>query len=699
MRRRKISLSVKLNFSAVLFGAVICFCCAFVGYIQFRNGIQRQYNQTAVEIATVASTYIEPSQLEAYSQAARDYVNGLMSEEERQAIISSPEYQYIHEQLIKLRRGMNANDIYIIWIDTEEALSYSGTRDGWTPLWYIFDSFSQEDLSYVLGNVSGMNPEYIQEAVDTWITGERVDCYYISHSEYGYITTALLPLLDSQGETYAMVGVEIPMSTIEESLNNYILYAATIAVWLLLLFIIIYMFYLSKNIISPINTVAHEAEDFVGEGERRISQKLARIQTHDEVQRLAESILKMEVDINEYIDNLTAITKEKERISAELDVAKNIQESMLPCIFPAFPAYRQFDIFASMTPAKQVGGDFYDFFLVGKDRLALVMADVSGKGVPAALFMVIAKTLIKNRCQQGEEPAAVLENVNSQLCENNEAGMFVTVWLGIYNIRTGQLDYVNAGHEYPAVYRIKDGTFSLIKEKPNFVVAGMEGMKYRQHSLTLEPGDKLFLYTDGVPEATNSSNELFGEERMLACLNACSGASAAEILDSMTKGVAAFVKEAEAFDDLTMLAFEVKEYVMDEDEYMAKSVMVKNELDNLSYLLSFAEDNLKEFGLDERAVNHSCVCIDELFSNISFYSGAREVEFTISRKDDSVFMVLKDDGVEFDPTAVDEADTTQSSENRKIGGLGIHIVRRLMDSVRYEYSNGRNVVTLEKRIS
>lgn len=692
------SLSVKLNFSAVLFGTIICFCCSFAGYIQFRNGIQRQYNQTAVEIASVAASYIEPEKLEYYSSAARDFINGRMSEEEREAIVSSPEYQAIHERLIRLRRGMNANDIYIIWMDTEEALSYSGTREGWTPLWYIFDSYNKEELSYVLGDVSGMNPEYIQEAVDTWTTGERVDCYYISHSEYGYITTALLPLLDSQGRSYAMVGVEIPMSTIEDSLNKYILFTASIALCLLVIFIIIYMTYLTRRIINPINTVTKEAEYFVGRNERCVSGKLSMIKTNDEVQMLAESIMKMETDINEYIDNLTKITKEKERISAELDVAKTIQESMLPCIFPAFPDYRQFNVFASMTPAKQVGGDFYDFFLIGRNHLALVMADVSGKGVPAALFMVIAKTLIKNRCQQGESPAAVLENVNNQLCESNEAGMFVTVWLGIYNIRTGQLDYVNAGHEYPAVYRAETKAFTLIKDKPDFVVAGMENMKYRQHTMILEPGDKLFLYTDGVPEATNSKNELYGEKRMLDCLNEHGTARIEELLAHVRESVDNFVQEAEAFDDLTMLAFEVISYEMETEKYMAKSIMVKNEIDNLSYLLSFTEENLKEYGMDERAINHSCVCIDELFSNISLYSGANDVELTIRGDDDSVFLIIKDDGMQFDPTAADEADTTQSADDRRIGGLGIHIVRKLMDSVSYEYINGKNVVTLEKKI-
>ena len=194
---------------------------------------------------------------------------------------------------------------------------------------------------------------------------------------------------------------------------------------------------------------------------------------------------------------------------------------------------------------------------MGKDHLALVMADVSGKGVPAALFMVIAKTLIKNRAQLGEEPAVVLERVNNQLCENNEADMFVTVWLGIYELPTGKLTYTNAGHECPAVMRA-GGSYELIRESHDFVVGAMEGMPYTQHEITLNPGDKLFLYTDGVPEATNAHEELFGEDRMLTALNRSVGMTPKQTLAEVKKDIDEFVGEAPQFDDLTMLAFEVR---------------------------------------------------------------------------------------------------------------------------------------------
>lgn len=249
--------------------------------------------------------------------------------------------------------------------------------------------------------------------------------------------------------------------------------------------------------------------------------------------------------------------REKERIGAELNVATQIQASMLPCVFPAFPEYEEFDIYASMDPAKEVGGDFYDFFLVDPDHLALVMADVSGKGVPAALFMMITKTLLKNAAQSGLCPGAVLETVNNQLLENNEAGMFVTVWLGIYEISTGRLTAANAGHEYPAVKRV-GGSFTLFKDKHGFVMGGMEDVTYREYELTLHAGDILFLYTDGVAEATNKEKQLYGTDRMLDALNKKENADSRDLLLTVRADIDLFVGDAEQFDDITMLALKIK---------------------------------------------------------------------------------------------------------------------------------------------
>ena len=238
-------------------------------------------------------------------------------------------------------------------------------------------------------------------------------------------------------------------------------------------------------------------------------------------------------------------------------MANQIQESMLPSIFPAFPERSEFDIYATMDPAREVGGDFYDFFLIDDDHLGMVMADVSGKGVPAALFMMIAKILVQNYAMTGRSPAEVLRAVNNQICSNNREDMFVTVWFGILDLRTGEVTAANAGHEYP-VLRQAGGRFELVKDKHGFVIGGMDGVRYKEYTLQLEPGATLFLYTDGVPEASNAEKELFGTDRMLAALNADADAAPEDVLRRVRRAVDEFVQDAEQFDDLTMLCVEFR---------------------------------------------------------------------------------------------------------------------------------------------
>ena len=274
--------------------------------------------------------------------------------------------------------------------------------------------------------------------------------------------------------------------------------------------------------------------------------------TGDEIEVLAQAFATLSKRTIHYIEQITRITAEKERIGAELELATRIQADMLPNIFPAFPEREEFDIYATMTPAKEVGGDFYDFFLIDDNHLGLVMADVSGKGVPAALFMMMSKILVNNFAMMGESPAKVLEQTNTQICKNNDEEMFVTVWFGVLDIETGKVTAANAGHEYPMIKKA-NGEFEILKDKHGFVVGGMEGMRYKEYEFTLEKGGTLFLYTDGVAEANNAKNELFGKDRMLAALNAEPQADPKTLLENMKKSVDEFVGNAPQFDDLTML--------------------------------------------------------------------------------------------------------------------------------------------------
>ena len=260
-------------------------------------------------------------------------------------------------------------------------------------------------------------------------------------------------------------------------------------------------------------------------------------------------------DINSTVDTLKRyITEAAARIDQELEIAKAIQVSVLPREFPAFPDRTDFDICASMDPAKEVGGDFYDFFLVDDDHMALVIADVSGKGIPAAMFMMTAKTLIKNRTLAGGTPSEILDDVNTQLCEGNDAEFFVTVWLAIIDLRTGKGLAANAGHEHPALRRA-DGSYELVVYRHSPAVAAMEGMHFREHEFELGPGDTLFVYTDGATEASNEHSELFGTDRLAAALNLEPEAAPAELLKLVRKEIDAFVDGAPQFDDITMLCF------------------------------------------------------------------------------------------------------------------------------------------------
>ena len=308
------------------------------------------------------------------------------------------------------------------------------------------------------------------------------------------------------------------------------------------------------TVIRPLKTVQENIRKYKDtKDSTSIVQSLSEIDMRNEIGELAGDVTELAKEIDAYVDEISTITAEKERIGAELSLATEIQVSTLPHIFPPFPERDEFDIYAVMDPAREVGGDFYDFFLIDDDHLGLVMADVSGKGVPAALFMMISKIIVKNCAIIGMSPAQALSTANDMLCDNNRAEMFVTVWAGILEISTGKLIAANAGHEYPAIKK-PGGKYELFRDEHGFVVAAMEGLEYKEYELQLEPGTALFLYTDGVPEATNPEKELFGTDRMIEALNTEPDADAEQVLRNVRVHVDRFVRDAEQFDDLTMMS-------------------------------------------------------------------------------------------------------------------------------------------------
>ena len=370
---------------------------------------------------------------------------------------------------------------------------------------------------------------------------------------YGNIVSAYYPIFDHTGNPVAVVGVDLSMERIITTVIRNVLFIDIFIVIITLIVMALGNITIRRRLVQPIGKLNHAAKSMVENIDREQDVDLD-IHTQDELEELANSFGKMNADLRDYLKKLESVTAEKERIGTELNIATQIQADMLPCIFPPYPDRKEFDLYASMTPAKEVGGDFYDFFLIDDDHLALVMADVSGKGVPAALFMVIAKTLIKNRAQMGGTPAEILSYVNERLCENNKLQYFVTVWLAIVELSTGKGMAANAGHEHPALRRA-GGEFELVIYKHSPGVAMLDGVPFKEHSFELHPGDTVFVYTDGVPEATDKDNVLFDNDRMLAALNQDPDADPETLLQTVRKEVDAFVGDAPQFDDLTMLAF------------------------------------------------------------------------------------------------------------------------------------------------
>ena len=328
-----------------------------------------------------------------------------------------------------------------------------------------------------------------------------------------------------------------------------IIIMSVISMVVILIVVVMGALIIGKRIVNPLRSMTKKVHDL--SGTNLAFTMYDELRTHDEIEELGEAFADLSQRTLMYISENNKITSEKERIGTELNLATNIQSSMLPSIFPAFPNRPEIDIYASMDPAKEVGGDFYDFFFVDGSRLALVIADVSGKGVPAALFMMMSKILLNNYSMLVESPARIMELVNDQLCKDNKSRMFVTVWLGILDIETGKVTCVNAGHEFPAIKR--GDHYELLHDKHGFMAGARKGKKYTEYEIQLEPGDGIFVYTDGVAEATNAHDELYGTERMMEALNTDPSLPPEDTIKAVRSSVDDFVKNTPQFDDITML--------------------------------------------------------------------------------------------------------------------------------------------------
>ncbi len=522
--KKRFRLQSKLFLSLVLLSVALITALSLVISASYREDMERKYSDTAFNTATIVADLIDGDRVPAY----------------RETLEKDEYYEQIRQRLQRIRSTVGVRYLYVVVPEDVQV--------------YIWDTGEEGDSGVCdLGDREefyGGGYEVMHAALEN---SEERTILVTNNQTYGYLASAYVPILDSEKRPVALASVDISLDQINHQIAHFTFLISGISFGVILLAAILYFIYIRRSLIRPITMLEEDTSHLVRDRMENLSEFRNRIQTGDELQSLGETFEGMTRELDTYIHNLESVTAEKERIGAELDLATQIQADMLPRIFPPWPERTDVDIYATMDPAKEVGGDFYDFFLVDKNHLALVMADVSGKGVPAALFMVIAKTLIKNRAQQGDDPSRILENVNNQLCEGNEAELFVTVWLAIVDLRTGKGLAANAGHEHP-VLRRANGAWELVEYRHSVAVAAMEGLPFRQHEFELFPGDSLFVYTDGVPEATNAENELFGTDRMLAALNSEPDATPEKLIGNVRREIDAFVREAPQFDDITMMS-------------------------------------------------------------------------------------------------------------------------------------------------
>ena len=450
------------------------------------------------------------------------------------------------------------------------------------------------------------------------------------------------------------------------------------------LFIFIY-FLIKKVIINNLQKINGTLSEITG-GNLNVE---VDVRSNAEFSSLSDDINSTVATLKRYIGEAAA------RIDKELEYAKQIQLSALPSSFPDTDEYA---IFAQMIAAKEVGGDFYDFYTLDDNTVLFLAADVSGKGIPAAMFMMTAKTIIKDLAERGLPVDEIFTLANEKLCENNESGMFVTAWMGKVDVLTGKLSFANAGHNPPVIVHA-DGKCEYLKSRAGFVLAGMEGMMYRANEMTLNKGDRLFLYTDGVTEATDKNEALYGEERLQSYMEKNKTLKAEDLLSGLKEDIDRFVGDAPQFDDITMLLFDYKK----EEGAVMKEKIFPAEKGALSDVMTFTEECLESFDCPMKSSMAICVAVEEIFVNIASYAygdgtGNATLSFGFDENERIMTLVIKDEGIPFNPLERDEPDISLSAADREIGGLGIFITKKTMDTISYSFEDGKNILTMTKKL-
>ena len=495
--------------------------------------------------------------------ATEEEIEALSPEEQK--MFAEIAYSWLNRTLNQIKRSHSIDHLYCIVTDTENGAHpyenqfflLSAADPGETRGSEITDAFTVGKV--IVPKEGSTLPETMKTVVNSDPSVPHGFEFSGNYADYYTLAGTFDDHAVLIGVSYSKKGITDSIRSLAQEGTNYAIFYQIILINIIMLLMYLYGIRPLKAVLENIG-IYTESKD-----SKSVSDNLTEIMTgpgssatrNNEIGQLSEDFIGLTKEIDHYVNEIETITAKNQRIETELFLASHIQESMLKRDFPLFPDRSEFDAYALMDPAREIGGDFYDFILIDEDHLAFVIADVSGKGVPAALFMMMAMIIVQSYSEMVSSPAMILEMANDSICMHNENDMFVTIWLGILEISSGKMVCSNAGHEYP-VFKKSDGLFELIKDRHGFVIGAMPERKYTEYTLQMEPGDKLFVRTDGVREAMNISGELYGEERLKETLNHLKDETVRETVIGVLASIDRFAKDAEQSDDITMLCIEYK---------------------------------------------------------------------------------------------------------------------------------------------
>ncbi|MBR1414500.1 MAG: SpoIIE family protein phosphatase, partial [Prevotella sp.] len=502
------------------------------------------------------------------------------------------------------------------------------------------------------------------------------------------------------GQTGCSMAIVCPESDIFGGFNRlrHIVWAI-ITVGLLLM--LVFFIRIITRELRPLGQLAQETETIAS---GQFDAQIPDLHRTDEIGQLSHSFAGMQQSLVRYIEELKDTTAQKASIESELNIARAIQMAMLPKTFPPFPDCDEVSIYGQLTPAKAVGGDLYDFY-IRDQKMFFCIGDVSGKGIPASLVMAVTRALFRTISAHEERPERIVSQLSNTIAEDNEMSMFVTLFVGVMDLQTGHMAYCNAGHNPPLLISSEGNRIGLLPVDSNVPAGIMPDWTFSPQDTTIDSGTTIFLYTDGLNEAENSTHGQFGDERMMETAQAASGdgrPSPQTLVERMVDAVHAFVGDAEQSDDLTMMAIQYNPKAAADGE-RRHSITLPNDIDTVPQLPAFIDEVAEDAALDASLTMSLNLAIEEAVVNVMQYAypegtkGTVNIVATIA--DGVLSFVISDSGKPFDPTAKAEVDTTLSAEERPIGGLGIHLVRQIMDDVAYERKDNKNVLTLKKKLN